>query len=325
MTVGAELRAARERAGLSAEQVSERTKIQLYKVEALENGDFERLPQGIYLDGIVRAYAHELAIPHEPLVERVRRERGTRPGDWPVPFNTSIDLRGPAEPRADHFHVLDVPDPDNALDSFATEHDLRAPGPPDRAAPPHRERAGLALPVVVLLTAAGVGTYLYRTTPFLERERTVAPTTAALQTDPAVTYSENALPPEVQPSGRSSSLTGSWRFATQVESSSYSRFAGLQLGYDLTLEQDGNRIKGVGRKVSENGATLGRRAQTPLMVTGTIAGDRLMLNFVERGTRRQTRGTFELLVDDNGTLRGSFSSTAARSSGRVEAHRVITQ
>jgi len=84
-------------------------------------------------------------------------------------------------------------------------------------------------------------------------------------------------------------------------------------------------VTGTGRKVTENGAGIGRRAQTPVTLTGTIDGDRLTLNFVERGTRRQTQGKFVLLVDDRGTLRGRFSSNAARSSGRVEAHRVTTQ
>jgi hypothetical protein len=110
-----------------------------------------------------------------------------------------------------------------------------------------------------------------------------------------------------------------------VESSSYKGYAGLRLGYELTLEQDGDRVTGVGRKVTENGAGIGPRAQTPLTVTGTIEGDRLTLNFVERGARRATQGKFVLLVDDGGTLRGRFTSSAAQSSGRVEAHRVSAQ
>ena len=62
MTVGTVLKQAREQAGLSAEQISERTKIQLYKIEALEADDFSRLPEGIYLDGIIRAYSREVGI-----------------------------------------------------------------------------------------------------------------------------------------------------------------------------------------------------------------------------------------------------------------------
>ena len=120
-------------------------------------------------------------------------------------------------------------------------------------------------------------------------------------------------------------MSGSWKLDTQVESSSYSQFAGLQLGYEMTLAQDGDRVTGFGRKVTENGSGIGSLAQTPLTVNGIIAGDRLTLNFVERGTRRPSQGKFVLLVDERGTLQGRFSSDAARSSGRVEAHRVSTQ
>ena len=120
-------------------------------------------------------------------------------------------------------------------------------------------------------------------------------------------------------------MSGSWNLATQVESSSYSPYAGLRLGYEMKLEQAGDRVTGVGRKVTENGAGIGPRAQTPLTVRGTIAGDRLTLTFVEQGTQRETQGKFVLLVDDAATLRGRFSSNAAQSSGRVEAHRVSTQ
>ena len=48
-------------------------------------------------------------------------------------------------------------------------------------------------------------------------------------------------------------MAGSWTLKTQVESSSYSRYAGLQLGYEIRLEQKGDRVTGSGRKVTENG------------------------------------------------------------------------
>ena len=66
---GAELKQAREHAGLLAEQIADRTKIKLHKIIALEEGDFDSLPQGIYLDGIVRAYAREVKIDPEPIVD----------------------------------------------------------------------------------------------------------------------------------------------------------------------------------------------------------------------------------------------------------------
>jgi hypothetical protein len=90
----------------------------------------------------------------------------------------------------------------------------------------------------------------------------------------------------------------------------------------MELEQNGDRVTGVGRKVAENGDAIRSHAQTPVSVVGTIDGDRLTLNFTERGARRQTQGKFDLLLEEDGKLRGRFSSTAARSSGRVEARRL---
>ena len=119
MTVGTVLKQAREQAGLSAEQISERTKIQLYKIEALEEDDYSRLPEGIYLDGILRAYSREVGINSEAMVARARIERGKRPGDWEVPFSAPIDLRGTSRPN--DRHRIDVPDSDDQLGSFVTE------------------------------------------------------------------------------------------------------------------------------------------------------------------------------------------------------------
>ena len=428
MTVGTELKQGRVHAGLSPEQISERTKIQLYRIDALENGTFELLPQGIYLDGIVRAYAQQVGIDPEPMVERVRLERGKLPGDWEIPFAGPIDLHAASAPH--DTHVTDISKGDDLLDSFAAESDVaavsiarpatqtplapRAPLAPDlplsahvpnvalAPARPARGRAGLALPLLALLAAAGWGAYFYESTRPLELDAAVsAPRPASpndlaitdtraapregLPTDLPVALGENAMSldadrraqsnanasavpretslvpdaatppvrpapnaapgsaprsPAVEPAtsaaasaqpesigtaGSVPNVSGSWSMATQVESTSYSPFAGLKLGYEMKLEQDGDRVTGVGRKVTENGSGIGPRAQTPVTLSGTIAGDRLTLTFVERGTERATQGKFVLLVDEGGTLRGRFSSNAAQSSGRVEAHRVSAQ
>ncbi len=119
-------------------------------------------------------------------------------------------------------------------------------------------------------------------------------------------------------------MAGSWTLKTQVESSSYSRYEGLQLGYEIRLDQKGDRVTGSGKKITENGNDIDPSGQTPLSLSGTIAGDRLTLNFVERGARRATRGKFVLILDEAGRLRGRFSSTAAQSSGLVEADRAST-
>jgi hypothetical protein len=78
---------------------------------------------------------------------------------------------------------------------------------------------------------------------------------------------------------------------------------------------------GSGRKIAENGTPLQRAAQTPITVLGTVSGDQLMLTFVERGARRESAGTFVLRRESDESLRGTFSSDAAKSSGTVEAYR----
>jgi cytoskeleton protein RodZ len=72
MRVGSELKAARKKAGLTVEVIAKRTKIGVGKLVALEKDDFKNLPTGLYLFSVVRAYAREVRVDPEPLVDRLR-------------------------------------------------------------------------------------------------------------------------------------------------------------------------------------------------------------------------------------------------------------
>ena len=74
MRVGPELKAARKKAGITVEVISKRTKISASKLVALEKNDFKNLPTGLYLFSTVRAYAREVNIDPEPIVERLRAD-----------------------------------------------------------------------------------------------------------------------------------------------------------------------------------------------------------------------------------------------------------
>ena len=74
MRVGSELKAARKKAGITVEVMSKRTKISVSKLVALEKNDVKNLPTGLYLFSTVRAYAREVRIDPEPIVERLRAE-----------------------------------------------------------------------------------------------------------------------------------------------------------------------------------------------------------------------------------------------------------
>lgn len=291
---GMELKRAREQAGLSAEQIAERTKFKLQKIEALECGDFENLPQGIYLDGIVRAYARELALDSAPLVEHLRLERGKLPGDSPIPFHEPMTFERPA--TAPEMPIVR-----------------------QVAQRPSRPHSSLALALLALLALLGWGAYFYEATRAVDRNTSgknylVLPAKVALSAAP-IAFTESELPASHTPG----EVTGTWRLATQVESSSYASYSGLLLGYEVQLQQDGDRVTGTGRKIIENGKGIDSRGQTPITVTGLVDGDRLTLSFTERGARRSTQGTFKLMRDTDGLLRGRFTSNAARSAGSVEA------
>ncbi|MDR6224250.1 helix-turn-helix domain-containing protein [Desmospora profundinema] len=64
-----QLRAARERAGLSLEDVQQQTKIQVRYLEAIERGDFQRLPGSFYGRAFIRSYAEYLGVQPMPLLK----------------------------------------------------------------------------------------------------------------------------------------------------------------------------------------------------------------------------------------------------------------
>ena len=429
MDVGAALREARQTAGLSREDVSQRTKIQLAKIEALEANAFERLPEGIYLDGLIRAYAAEVGLDGGELVTRLHRHNA-------IPLEDEIERDIPAERQdADYADYITPPPPAAAAPPVNVQHAAVAPsyepaevtymapsfGAHSTPAQPGR-RGGVGkyvLPLLALLASIGLGAYLYdRTRPFASREEIATPaisheneTAAASATDadaanasrrvepvptdaipadrpastehhaakpsegptavppppvaPRVTDSPRAgdapgataappaevprategptpteprrttgetakttaagatepAPAEPRDEGIVTDVSGSWTLDTRVETSSVADFQGLQLGYRLQLQQSGDRVSGEGVKAIENGRPIAEAGQTPIAVQGTLEGGRLTLTFTERGTRRESVGKMILDVQEDGVLRGRFSSSAARSSGTAEARR----
>jgi cytoskeletal protein RodZ len=89
--------ATREKAGLTLHEIAERTKISKRHLEAVESGEFRKLPGGVYATSYIRQYARAigfdefelLAVYHEqtgapqtlPLIAKVQNPsvRGFRP------------------------------------------------------------------------------------------------------------------------------------------------------------------------------------------------------------------------------------------------------
>lgn len=69
LSVGASLRAARERCGYEPRDIAQALKLDISVITALENNDFEHLPEPIFVCGYLRAYASHVSIPSDPLIE----------------------------------------------------------------------------------------------------------------------------------------------------------------------------------------------------------------------------------------------------------------
>lgn len=74
MTVGEQLRAAREAAGLSLADVASKTRITMRHLEAIESSDFSALPGATYSLGFARSYAKAVGLDAVALTDALRAE-----------------------------------------------------------------------------------------------------------------------------------------------------------------------------------------------------------------------------------------------------------
>jgi cytoskeleton protein RodZ len=96
---GAALREARLAQNLGVADVARQLKLSTAQVEALESGDFERLPGPVFVRGFIRNYARLLRMDAEPLLQsvaaRLPREepRPAAPPSHDIPFPTAAPRR----------------------------------------------------------------------------------------------------------------------------------------------------------------------------------------------------------------------------------------
>ena len=66
----------RKNRGISLEQIAQSTKIGVRSLEAIERGDFQKLPGGIYSTSYIRQYARAIDYDESALLEFYHRETG---------------------------------------------------------------------------------------------------------------------------------------------------------------------------------------------------------------------------------------------------------
>lgn len=80
--VGKKLHEARTRKKLSLSEVEAETKIRARYLQAIENEDWDQLPEDTYARAFIRTYGHFLGLDGDRLAEEHRRSRGSaRPGE----------------------------------------------------------------------------------------------------------------------------------------------------------------------------------------------------------------------------------------------------
>lgn len=87
---GAQLRAAREAAGMSVPTLAGRLRLHVKQIEALERADLAALPTLIYVRGFVRSCARELKIDPLPLLADLDRRAGVPDDDTLIPLSGSF-------------------------------------------------------------------------------------------------------------------------------------------------------------------------------------------------------------------------------------------
>lgn len=92
MEVGHQLSTARQQRGLTLDDVSRATKIPVSILDAIERNDTARLPQGFFTRAFVRAYAHEVGVKADDLLDNSEVQAvplDTRHGHVPIEDHTS--------------------------------------------------------------------------------------------------------------------------------------------------------------------------------------------------------------------------------------------
>jgi cytoskeletal protein RodZ len=99
-TIGEQLRLAREERGIPLREISDETRISIRYLEAIESGDFKRLPGGIFNRSFVKAYARCIGYDEKEALEgyaRYLRDQGEGGDDIiTTPYQSKVYTDTPA-------------------------------------------------------------------------------------------------------------------------------------------------------------------------------------------------------------------------------------
>lgn len=91
LSVGDILRRARLRIGVTIEQVAANIRIRASYLEAIEEGQLEKLPGRVYALGFIRTYAEHLGLDGDKIVQLLKRQSGEKVEQKPLGSTLPVD------------------------------------------------------------------------------------------------------------------------------------------------------------------------------------------------------------------------------------------
>lgn len=125
-------------------------------------------------------------------------------------------------------------------------------------------------------------------------------------------------------------VSGRWFFEMHTVNSAYNPYKGMILRYVAMLWREGNRIEGTVEKIYENSSTGERSYEGKNRTRGEVEGfvqknyfskDRIVLHVIEEGHGRKSTNFYDLIVNADDKMTGSFSSMVANQQGEVKWQR----
>lgn len=123
---------------------------------------------------------------------------------------------------------------------------------------------------------------------------------------------------------------GRWFFEMTTLETSYNPYRGMVLRYEAMLWSEGSRVSGTVEKIYENSSTGERSFVATNRTRGVVDGviekryfskDLVTLHVVEDGHGRESTNLYQLVVEKDGFMTGSFSSMVAKQDGTARWQR----
>jgi hypothetical protein len=115
---------------------------------------------------------------------------------------------------------------------------------------------------------------------------------------------------------------GEWFIKLKVENSSYRPYIGDEIGIKAFFNQLEKTVSGHGEKWQYRGRLIEYAMHDRLEFAGCVDGECFRLTYTLFGKKRQTTGTMDMIISEDGKkMYGTFTGTAADSKGTIIAER----